>query len=111
MDVQERPEVLSGDTIKVRTGCGNAYVTINKGPDGKPFEVFMAVGKAGGCSSSQCEAMGRLVSAMLRSGISVEVVIDQLNGLSCQSMVGNKVSCPTAMAQALRRSVDENQPG
>ena len=37
------------------------YVTINQDVDGKVFEVFTSIGKAGGCAQSQAEAIGRLI--------------------------------------------------
>ena len=59
------------------------YVTINFGEDTKPFEVFGALGKAGGCDSAQLEAISRLVSLALRSGIDPANVIEQLRGITC----------------------------
>jgi len=99
----ERPDVLQGTTPRIRTGCGWMYPTINFTPDGKPIEVFARLGKAGGCASSQCEAIGRLASAMLRFGMPVEIIIDQLQGICCSSGGGEeKRSCADAIAYVLR---------
>ena len=51
----------------------------------KSFEVFGALrmGKAGGCDSAQLEAISRLVSLALRSGIDPANVIEQLRGITC----------------------------
>ena len=98
----ERPEALHGVTPKVRTGCGWLYPTINFLEDGRPVEIFAKIGKAGGCASSQCESIGRLASTMLRNGLSVDLVIDQLKGISCSSQKdGQQRSCADAIAHAL----------
>jgi ribonucleoside-diphosphate reductase alpha chain len=104
----ERPDVLKGTTPSIRTGCGKMYPTINFTPDGKPVEVFARLGKAGGCASSQCEAIGRLASAMLRYGMPVEIIIDQLQGICCSSGGGEeKRSCADAIAYALKTYATE----
>ncbi|MGC9046100.1 MAG: vitamin B12-dependent ribonucleotide reductase, partial [Thermodesulfovibrio sp.] len=82
---RKRPEVLKGVTRLMKTGCGNLYVTINKDEESKPFEVFTNIGKAGGCAASQAEAIGRLISLALRSGIEPEEIIKQLKGISCHA--------------------------
>ena len=58
-------------TERVRTGHGNMYVTINVDSEGdsQPFELFGTLGKSGGCDSAQLEAISRLVSLALRSGV------------------------------------------
>ncbi len=67
-DVQDRPETLQGFTTKVVTGMGNLYVTVTE-MDGKPFEVFATIGKSGKSTMAKTEAIGRLVSLALRSGV------------------------------------------
>ncbi|MHC5055210.1 MAG: adenosylcobalamin-dependent ribonucleoside-diphosphate reductase, partial [Planctomycetota bacterium] len=64
-----RPDVLPGRTRKLKTGCGNIFVTITTGEDGRPLELFVKHGKAGVCSQTQCEAIGRLASLALRSDV------------------------------------------
>lgn len=98
----ERPQVLRGVTPRIRTGCGWLYLTINFLEDGRPVEMFAKIGKSGGCASSQCESIGRLGSSMLRNGLSVDLVIDQLRGISCSSQTGDKQrSCADAIAHVL----------
>ncbi len=114
--LRSRGEVAFGVTKKIKTGCGNLYVTINEDEEGVPFEVFTQIGKAGGCVSSQCEAMGRMTSLALRSGVEAQEIVNQMRGISCHLPVGlgaSKVSsCSDAMAQAmdwylgLKRSLD-----
>jgi len=100
-----RPEIMMGLTERVRTGCGNLYVTVNYDEHGI-CEVFTSTGKAGGCPS-QSEAVARLASIALRSGISVEEIMNQLKGIRCPSTVrqaGLKcTSCPDAISRVIKR--------
>lgn len=100
-----RPEITMGITECVKIGCGNLYVTVNYDDLGI-CEVFTSTGKAGGCPS-QSESTARLVSIALRSGISVEEIINQLRGIRCASTVrqaGLKcTSCPDAIAKVIRK--------
>jgi ribonucleoside-diphosphate reductase alpha chain len=105
-----RPRVVSGKTVKMVTGCGNMYVTINEDEFG-PCEVFTSLGKSGGCTSSQSEAIGRLISLALRSGVKPEKIIEQLKGIRCPSPViyqGESIfSCADALAKALEIYLQE----
>jgi len=80
---RKRPQAVRGVTERVRTGHGNMYITLNFDEESKPFEVFSTLGKAGGCDSAQLEAISRLVSLALRSGIGSEQITDQLRGITC----------------------------
>lgn len=104
---KKRPSVIKGSTRLMKTGCGNLYVTINEDESGRPFEVFTNIGKAGGCASSQAEAIGRLISLALRSNIEPDEIIKQLKGISCHQpswYEGEKVlSCSDAIAKALEK--------
>ncbi len=101
-----RPQTMQGITRRMVTSCGSLYVTVNQDESGRPFEVFTSMGKAGGCASSQSEAIGRLVSQGLRSGVDPDQIIRQLRGISCHLPRGvgkNRISsCADAVAQALQ---------
>ena len=108
LEPRERPQKIYGTTERVRTGHGNMYVTINVDEENQPFEVFGTLGKAGGCDSAQLEAISRLVSLALRSGIDPHIVIDQLRGITCCPAWDNGTlvrSSPDALALALERHV------
>jgi ribonucleoside-diphosphate reductase alpha chain len=109
-----RPEVISGTTTKVPTGCGNLYVTINIDAENRPFELFTQMGKAGGCAASQLEAIGRLVSMAVRSGIEVKAIIEQLRNIRCPSPSWEKgqriFSCADAIARVIEKRLVNNQP-
>jgi ribonucleoside-diphosphate reductase alpha chain len=100
-----RPPALRGTTRRMQSPLGDLYVTINEDEGGRPFEVFATLGKAGGAAMADVEAIGRLISLALRSGIALAEVHHQLRGISCDRAVGvgpNKVlSVPDAIAQAI----------
>jgi ribonucleoside-diphosphate reductase alpha chain len=110
---RQRPQALRGYTMKMMSPLGDLYVTINEDDQGRPFEVFCTLGKAGGAAMADAEAVGRLVSLALRSGIPIGRVKDQLRGISCDRAVGvgpNKVlSVPDAVGQAIERYLEEKE--
>ena len=111
---KNRPKKLQGSTYEYMTGCGKIFITINEDSDGMAFEMFSTIGKAGGCASSNCEAIGRLTSLALRSGQTLEPIIKQLSGIRCHMPLGfganTVLSCSDAIAQAMKFHF-ENQEG
>jgi ribonucleoside-diphosphate reductase alpha chain len=118
-----RPPVLHGTTYRTPTPLGTAYITINENGDRAPFEVFANVGKAGSDTAAVAEAIGRLISIVLRmpSPLTPQErlveVIDQLSGIGGPRPMGfgpNRVrSLPDAIAQVLARHialVENEQP-
>ncbi|MGH2708403.1 MAG: vitamin B12-dependent ribonucleotide reductase, partial [Actinomycetota bacterium] len=104
---RSRPETLRGTTRRVETPLGTLYVNITEDDRGQPFEVFMSLGKAGGALMADVEALGRLISLALRSGIPMREVWRQLRGISSDKVIGlgpNKVlSVPDAVGIAIER--------
>jgi ribonucleoside-diphosphate reductase alpha chain len=100
-----RPKMTMGVTNKMKTSCGDLYVTVNEDEKGDPFEVFCNMGKAGGCEASQNEALGRLISLAFRSGVAPQAIVRQLIGIRCNKPYGigkNTIhSCSDAVAKSV----------
>ena len=112
--VKERPETLEGFTTKMVTGYGNLYVTVTE-YEGRPFEVFATIGKSGRSTTAKTEAIGRLVSLALRSGVHVKDIVDQLKGIGGEHPVFQKdglvLSIPDAIARVLERRYLKGKDG
>ncbi|MFT4302912.1 MAG: vitamin B12-dependent ribonucleotide reductase [Desulfovibrio sp.] len=104
--VRKRPDEVQGFTRKVQTGLGAMYLTVNE-VDGKPFEVFATIGKSGRSITAKAEAIGRLVSLALRSGVHVRDVVAQIKGIGGEHPVfrgkGLLLSIPDAIAWVLEQ--------
>lgn len=106
--MKKRSSVLNGHTIMEVSGCGSVYITINNDEDGKPFEVFATMGKAGGCACAQLESIGRLLSWGLKSGGDIESAAKSLSGIQCNqtNIESGKFSCGDAISKALSKKLD-----
>ena len=106
VDVKDRPETLEGFTTKMVTGMGNLYVTVTE-YEKRPFEVFATIGKSGKSTTAKTEAIGRLVSLALRSGVHVEKIVEQLKGICGEHPVFQKdgliLSIPDAISRVLEK--------
>jgi len=107
---QGRPDSLPSVTDKIKTGFGNLYVTISF-HNQKPFEVFASIGKSGYSTMADAEALGRLISTALRSGVEAEEVITQLKGIGGSEPIftegGLIQSIPDAIAKILEKHFGE----
>ncbi len=109
---RKRPDVMHGSTYKMTTAYGSLYVTVNEDEFG-PFEVFSQLGKAGGFFGAQTEAICRMISLALRSGIGINNVVDQLKGIRGPDPVfhnGERIlSLPDAIANVLENHLKRGQ--
>ncbi|NLA21488.1 MAG: adenosylcobalamin-dependent ribonucleoside-diphosphate reductase, partial [Candidatus Marinimicrobia bacterium] len=107
-----RPPETHGVTKRVRTGNGTLYITINEDDYGL-CEVFTNIGKAGSQAQVESEAISRLISLALRSGIDARDVVKQLKGIGGPSPIwenGTQIlSTPDAIAKALEWYLDERE--
>ncbi|MGE5618958.1 MAG: vitamin B12-dependent ribonucleotide reductase [Sphingomonadaceae bacterium] len=109
--VKPRPHVVHGVTYRAETPLGTAFVTVNQNGNDEPFEVFLNVGKAGSDTAAVSEALGRLISMILRlpSALSpterLKAIVGQLSGIGGGRQLGfgrSRVrSLPDAVAQVL----------
>lgn len=95
----ERPEVLHGETHKEQTKCGSLYITTNK-LDEQLFEVFVNSGFADNCKSCFLNALARVVSISIRSGVDPKQLGETLD-VTCSE----KQSCPSAIGKVLKSIV------
>lgn len=109
--LKPRPRAAEGITYRMPTPLGTMFTTVTRNGGGQPFEVFMQVGKAGSDTAAVTEALGRLISLILRlpSPLSpaerLQEIVDQLSGIGGGRQLGfgrNRVrSLPDAVAQVL----------
>jgi ribonucleoside-diphosphate reductase alpha chain len=116
-----RPRALQGATYNVDTPVGKAFVTINQNGGEQPFEVFINTAKAGSETAAVSEAIGRLISYVLRLASPVSPrdrlreVVRQLNGIGGGRPLGfgpNRVrSLPDGVGQVLDEYLREREDG
>ncbi|MGH2443919.1 MAG: adenosylcobalamin-dependent ribonucleoside-diphosphate reductase, partial [Chloroflexota bacterium] len=109
--IEPRPRKVSGETHRVATPLGTAYVTVNVNDRGDPLEVFVNIGSSGSDVMAFAEALGRLVSLNLRTPSTLTPrekmieIVDQLKGIGGSRSVGfgaqRVLSVPDALAQVL----------
>jgi ribonucleoside-diphosphate reductase alpha chain len=102
-----------GSNIKRRVACGNLYINFCRDEIGNLVEGFVNIGKGGICQSN-INAVSRLISLALRSGIKVEEITDQLQGIKCPACTilkaqGKDVgaSCPDSIAKYLQEKYEQ----
>jgi len=110
---RQRPHRTVGVTERVKTGEGYLYVTINEDEEGL-CEVFTTIGKAGGNAAAQSEAISRLISLALRSGVQPREIVKQLKGISGPTPVwdgqgGQVFSTPDAIGKVLERYLENRE--
>jgi ribonucleoside-diphosphate reductase alpha chain len=114
-----RPRRLRGYTYSISTPVGKAFVTINENGGDHPFEVFVSTAKAGSETAAVSEAIGRLISYLLRLASPVlprerlKEIVKQLSGIGGGRSLGfgpNRVrSLPDGVAQTLAEYLDDSE--
>src|SRR6059036_3776583 len=119
--IRPRPHSLKGSTYRTDTPIGTAFITVTETEDREPFEVFVQVGKGGSDTMAVAEALGRLISLILRlpSPLSaqrrLEEVIGQLSRIGGGQPTGfgpaKILSLPDALSRTLAEHIGEVKPG
>jgi ribonucleoside-diphosphate reductase alpha chain len=113
--MKPRPKELFGRTMKVKTGCGSLFVTVNFDENYKPFEVFAYLGKSGSCFRSQIDSLCRIISIALRNNTPAEDIIEHLKGQRCPSPIVSEgiefLSCADAIAKVMEIIIQEVKDG
>ncbi|HEY8531141.1 MAG TPA: hypothetical protein VIL08_02725, partial [Limnochorda sp.] len=99
-----RPPRLYGITDARQTPLGKLFLTLNL-LDGHPIELFAQIGKAGSDVSAFTEAIARLVSLALRSGIDPHEIVHQLEGIGGSRSVGFGPSRVRSVPDAIGRFI------
>lgn len=102
-----RPKIVIGVTVKKTTGCGNMYIQLGY-VNGKLFEIFATLGRAGGCAMCYSESLTRSITTGLRCGVEVKEYVDQLKGARCPTphlfpKSEAVLSCPDAIGCVLQQ--------
>jgi len=111
MQKMSRGKTHEGITPRIKTGCGWLYVTLNF-QDGKLFELFVTLGKAGGCAKCQTESVAKLITVALKYGVPLEDLVKKLEGNRCPIPLTwdseEVLSCSDAIGKILRRYILES---
>lgn len=114
---RQRPAKLHGSTYRQDTPLGKAYITINSDEEGQPFEVFLNIGKAGSETSALSEALGRLMSFILRMSSDLtatqrlSMVEDMLRGIGGGRPFGFGAKRVTSLADAIGKVLSQHLAG
>lgn len=113
--ITKRPDILDGKTYRKETPLGTAFITLNHNNTG-PFEAFIEIGKAGSEASAVSEAMGRLISLILRMPAymsqddRLKLIGEQLIGIGGARPLGfggkRVLSMPDGVAQVILDHLD-----
>ena len=105
VEKKSRPDQQAGATPKRKTGCGNLFLTDCSQSDYP--EIFLKLGKTGGCPAAFLQALAKVSSLALRAGVTRTELIRVWKGIGCPNPAWDGpvqvLSCPDAVAQMLER--------
>lgn len=100
-----RPEEVESITPRAKTGCGYLYLTVSTNADYE--EVFLKLGKTGGCPAAFLQALAMVTSVAMRAGVPREKIVKILSGISCPNPCWDgsvhNLSCPDAVSKMLTK--------
>lgn len=102
-----------GETYCRKSACGTMYITVNKDINENIVETFVHTSKGGICKAHS-DAVSRMVSLAMRSGIKIEEIVDQLAGIHCAGCIKSQskvdgISCPDIMAKTIKEFAQQEQ--
>ena len=106
--MEPRPKTVPSITKRVKLACGSLYITITH-KDGKIFEVFVSMGKAGGCLSACLNALAISISLAVRSGVDPSLFIEFLKDIKCPSPTWEEGRMYSSCVDALAQCMEETQ--
>lgn len=98
-----RPTFIKGGTARLDTPCGHLYATFNG--ETRLCELFLNLGKAGGCVGAHMEALGRVISIAIQDGVDPQKFADTLKGINCHQSNSDVLSCLNMFAHQLDEQV------
>lgn len=105
------PDKRNGNTLKVKSPCGNLYVTINR-LNGAIIEVFVRGGNP--CAASFNSSLAQVISLGLQHGVNCDDIIKSLTGARCGNVFWGTehppVSCADAIGRAIKGENDNGRP-
>lgn len=104
-----------GATHCKKCACGTLYITTNLDKDDNLVEIFTHTSKGGICQAN-LNAVTRMISLGLRSGIKISEIEDQLKGIHCPACQMTKakginidgLSCPDIISKTIKEFSDSN---
>jgi len=107
---KERPDELSGKTIKIRTECGSLFLTLNQ-HEGELYEIDITLGKSGNCVRGLFNLISRLISLKLQSEMSPKdmrkFVNKHFTGVTCGSPIVRKGNSYTSCIDFVGKKIVE----
>jgi ribonucleoside-diphosphate reductase alpha chain len=113
--LRKRPSILNGQTHRIATPLGHAFISVNEDVEGNIFEVFINVGHAGSDITADAEAIGRLISLTFRipsdysSDQTAQKVISQLRGIGGSGSTGFGAERVRSLADAVAKAIEQHQ--
>lgn len=110
----KREVIEYGSTIVFKTGCGNIFITCNyREKEGKkiPLEVFIKLGKAGGCPAALLDTIARLISWHMQSveNFDLDKLIKKLKGVKCPEVPNCVDSLGMALEKIYKTNLDKKE--
>jgi len=102
-----RPKVIKGEIFKTKTGSGTLYTSLGLDENGWPVEIFINISKHGSDVSAFSEALGRVISIALQSGVPVDKIAETIIGITGDSSAWDNGKLIKSIPDAVGRILKE----